>query len=193
MKKQQNLLFSFAFCACVSDCTRRNTVKGWRWDIQAIAYLLCRKTSLRKYYQTKTHHTGHISPFKGREQCRLTTKTRVQSFYKAGAAYYWQIIQLNSKWVSLKPCSTESTGFRTILVVNSLFYRECKLSSSTHSFFGRGSSCASDCVSIHEAFIFRLSSWAVISQNSGTHWYYAREEGGKLHSDHSRLHWAGWV
>lgn len=90
--------------------------------------------------------------------------------------------------MSLKPCSTESTAFRVIHVVNSLFYREGNLSFFAHSFFSRGSSRAGDGVSIHEAFTFRISPCTVILQNSGSHWRYAREEDEKLCSDHSRLH-----
>ena len=98
---------------------------------------------------------------------------------------------LNSKWVSLKPCSSENTGFGIDLPVNSLFYREFKLPSSAHSFFGWGSSHASDCVSI--TYIQAFTKGNDFTKLGCCHWHYAREEGEKLHLDHSRLHWADLV
>lgn len=71
MKKKQKLLFSFVFCACVSDCTRRNS-EGLRMGYADNRLFTLRKTSLKKYYHTTTYHIGQISSFKGREQCRLT-------------------------------------------------------------------------------------------------------------------------
>lgn len=157
--------------------------------MQTIACFLCRKISLKNYYQAKTFHTGHISSFQRKKTTQIDTKEQSSKFLPSKG---WQIIQLNSKWVSPKPCSTEITGLGKILVANSLFYRTVNLFFCPLFVQPRKHPCHKF-MSISRDFTDGLSPWAGILPNSGSHWHYTGRKRVKISCPTAAESLAGWA